>query len=535
LRETIVIETPVFGRAAVASPHHLANETGARILGLGGNAIEAMVAMAATIAVVFPHMNAIGGDGFWLIADKARRVRFIDACGPAGSKATIRAYRDAGHDAVPTHGVLSALTVPGAVGGWRLVLMLGEALGGKLPLDVLMEEAIRHAKEGVPVSAAQARVDRGKIAPVKAAPGFAGVFLKDGEPLALGEIMRQPALAATLDQLAQEGLDDFYRGDVGREMAADLERIECPVTREDLRRFEARIAEPLSLALTDATLYNSPPPTQGLAALVTVGLFERLGVRQAESFEHLHGLIEAGKQAMAVRERVITDPAHLTEDPADCLAPSLLDRQAAAIAPRRAGPGFGRGEPGDTVWMGACDHDGLCVSYLQSIFGAFGSGVVLPRTGILLHNRGTSFSLDPRHKNPLEPGRKPFHTLSPAIALFGDGRVMAYGTMGGGAQPAIQAQILSRYRLGQGLAEAIDRPRFVPGQRGGDGEALLRLESRFDEGLVRALREAGHQLVVEDIAYGDAFGHAGALIRHSLDGRIQAAHDPRADGGALGF
>ncbi|WP_448951477.1 gamma-glutamyltransferase family protein [Labrys neptuniae] len=527
------METPVFGHAAVATPHHPASETGQRILIQGGNAIEAMIAMAATIAVTYPHMNGLGGDGFWLVADKARRVRAIQACGPAGSGATIKALRDLGHDEVPTRGALSALTVPGAVAGWQLAGEMARAFGGRLPLAMLLEDAIRHARDGIAVSPSQARVEATEIEALKAVPGFAGAYMPSGGAPKAGESLVQPALAGLLEQLAHAGLGDFYHGDAAREIAADLARAGAPVTREDLRRYEARLREPLSLTLPGATLHSLPPPSQGLATLITLGLAERLGLKRAGSFEHLHGLIEATKRAMAVRDREIADPALMTSDPTAFLTPGYLDREAAALSMTRAAATLVPSAKGDTVWMGAIDQDGLAVSFIQSIYWDYGSGLVLPKTGLLMHNRGAAFSLDARSPRALAPGRLPFHTLAPALAQFADGRVMPFGTMGGDAQPQILAQLFSRYRLGESLAKAVDAPRFVL-TRDAAKRLVLRLEDRFDESLLNALDRAGHAI---DIAadYADSFGHAGALVRHLRDGRVEAMHDPRADGGALGL
>jgi len=530
-----MIETPVFGHCAVAAPHHLAGEAGRRVLISGGNAIEAMVAMAASIAVVYPHMNAIGGDGFWLVSDRRQRVHYIEACGPAGALATIKSYRDAGHDVIPPRGALSSITVPGAVGGWLVALDMAKAFGGRMPLADLLSDAIVQAREGIPVSASQGRVHPREFASLSESPGFAAAFLKDGKPLPAGAPMVQTALAETLSQLSHSGLDDFYRGDVAREIAADLERIGSPVTRSDLKAYTARVREPLSMSIDGATLYSTPPPTQGLSTLVILGLFERLGIRRAETFEHIHGLIEAIKLATLVRNQVVTDPAHLTHDPSAFLTPAFLNRTAARISMDRAAKSPSISADGDTIWMGAVDKDGLAVSYIQSVFWDFGSGVVLPKTGILMQNRGMSFSLDTRARNPLQPGRLPFHTLNPAMAHFRDGRVMPFGTMGGEAQPQILGQTFSRVRLGMGLAEAIDAPRFVLGKPWGSNETILRAESRFDDAVIGALRRAGHPVDLADEAYDDAFGHSGALIRHPRDGRIEASHDPRADGGAYGF
>ncbi len=523
-----------FSRFGVVAPHHLAAESGRNVLAEGGNAIEAMLAMAATIAVVYPHMNSLGGDGFWLIADPKRRVRYIDACGPAGEKATIASYREAGHDVIPSRGPLASLTVPGAVGGFALALELARLMGARLPLADLLGEAVHHARDGFAVPASLARNEPSELEDLKAAPGFAPAFLEDGELPKAGTTLKQPALAAMMEHIGRAGLEDFYRGDVGREIAADLALIGSAVTRRDLESFRAVEREPLSVAIQGARLFNSPPPTQGLASLMILAIFERLGVKRAESFEHVHGLIEATKRAFAVRNRMVTDFAHLREDPVELLTPEVFDREAAAIDMKRAAP-FGGAVPiGDTVWMGAIDGEGVAVSYIQSTYWEFGSGCVLPRTGLLLQNRGVAFSLDPKALNPLEPGRRPFHTLNPPLALFRDGRIMSYGAMGGDGQPQFQAELFTRHVLfGQSLAEALDAPRFLLGRTWGKTRIDLTLESRFDETLVRALDRAGHPVHVLDKPYDEALGHAGALTRHS-DGSIEAAHDPRSDGAALG-
>jgi gamma-glutamyltranspeptidase/glutathione hydrolase len=347
--------------------------------------------------------------------------------------------------------------------------------------------------------------------------------------------MRQPELADTLEHLAHAGLGDFYRGDVGREMAADLARIGSPVTRADLERHRATLAEPLSVRLDAGTLYNTPPPTQGLASLIILALFARLGVDDAESFDHVHGLVEATKRAFRVRDRIITDPARLPQPPDRFLEAAFLDAEAARIDRRKAAPWPPPAGGGDTIWMGAADAGGLVVSYIQSIYWEFGSGCVLPRTGVLMQNRGASFLLEPGALNALAPGRLPFHTLSPALAELGDGRVMAYGTMGGDGQPQTQAALFSRYALYRvPLEQAIDAPRWLLGRTWGSSVANLRLESRFDGNLVDRLLSAGHDVEVLPEPYSDTMGHAGAVVRH-LDGTLEGAHDPRADGGAAGL
>ena len=519
-------------RGIVAAPHRDAVAAGRLALAEGGNAIEAMVAMAATIAAVYPHMNHVGGDGFWLLREPRGRIRAIMAAGPAGAGAQPELYRE--HETIPPRGPLAALTVPGAIAGWRLALEAAQALGAKLPLDVLLAAAIRHARDGYAVTASQARFTTEKLDELRDVPGFAETFLIDGKPPGAGATLRQSALAGTLDHLAHAGLDDFYRGDVAREVAADLDRVGSPVTREDLARYRAALRDPLEAALSCGTLYNTAPPTQGIASLVLLALFDRLGVKTAESFDHVHGLVEATKRAFRVRDRYVTDPDHLPYPPDRFLAATFLDAEATLIDRHRAAPWSAPAAPGDTIWMGAADSSGLVVSYIQSLYWEFGSGVVLPGTGVLMQNRGASFSLAPGAVNPLAPGRLPLHTLNPALAVLADGRVVAYGTMGGDGQPQTQAIVFTRHVLfRQPLAEAIDRPRWVVGRTWGAARTNLRLEARFDPGLAERLSAAGHDVEMLDAPYSDTMGHAGAVVLHP-DGSLEGAHDPRSDGGADG-
>lgn len=534
LEKTLMIETPVFASAAVAAPHSAASQAGRAILAEGGNAIEAMVAMAATIAVVYPHMNSIGGDGFWLVHQPGGKVHAIEACGPAGSLATIERYREKGHDTLPARGPDAAITVAGAVGGWEAALALSASLGGRMPLKDLLADAIAHCDAGYDISASELRTWPQEVDAAKRAPGFSDFFWPGGEQPKAGARRRPEALGATLKQLAAAGLDDFYRGDIGREIAADLAAMGAPITRADVEAYSARIVEPLSLKLDELTVYNFPPPTQGLASLLILGIFEKLGVTRAEGFDHHHGLVEAVKRAFAIRDRHITDPAHLTADPASFLTDAVFAREAAAIDRKRAAPWPPKPGNGDTIWMGAIDGSGMAVSYIQSLYWEYGSGCVLPKTGIHWQNRGVAFSLDRKAVNPLTPGRKPFHTLNPAFACFSDGRILSYGAMGGDGQPQFQAQILSRYRFGQSLAAAVDAPRWLLGKTWGAGSVSLKLESRFDPMLLARLTAAGHPVEEYSEAYSDQFGHAGMLLK-APRGEVEATHDPRSDGDARGI
>ena len=520
----------------VVAPHHLAAEAGCRVLRDGGNAIEAMVAAAAVIAVVYPHMNGLGGDNFWLISDGGREPEGIDACGAAAALASRERYLARGWSAgIPSRGPDAALTVAGAVSGWSMALERSRSLGGRLPLSRLLSEAIELARSGFPVTGSQARNTRQHRAELEDVPGFRATFLPDGEAPAEGQRMTLPRLAATLEHLARAGLDDFYRGALADSLARDLEAAGSPLRRGDFERHRALAVRPLRVQLRAGSVFGMPPPTQGLASLMILGLFDRLDVREGEGMAHVHGLVEATKRAFLVRDAHVTDPAYMRVDPQSFLEAGFLDQEALQIDPRSALPWPRRAAPGDTVWLGAIDRHGLAVSFIQSIYWEFGSGLVLPESGIAWQNRGTSFPLEAGHRNALAPLRRPFHTIQPALALLGDGRVMPYGTMGGEGQPQTMAAVFTRHvAFGQDLGRAIAAPRWLLGRTWGQAVTNLRMEDRFDPSLVAALRAAGHEVQLVG-AFDEMMGHAGALVLHrsgALAGLMEGASDPRSDGSA---
>jgi gamma-glutamyltranspeptidase/glutathione hydrolase len=517
-------------RGMVTAPHHLAAQAGLAILRDGGNAIEAMIAAASTCAVVYPHMNGIGGDAFWIIHEPGRPPVSIDASGAAGAKASIDAYREKGLSKVPAHGPLAACTVAGTLSGWQSALDLSARWGGTLPLSRLVAEAISLARDGFAVSFSQERALRRLLGALKDQPGFSEHFLAaDGRVPKAGALQRNVALADTLETLAREGLDSFYRGSVGQAVANDLKATGCPVTAEDLARHRSVRRRPLALALDGAVVHGTPPPTQGLTTLMLLGLFQRAGIKSADGPEFVHAMVEAAKIAYRVRDDKICDPRHMGVHAATYLSGQVLDGLAAQANANRAGPWPPLSTDGDTVWMAAVDGEGRVVSFIQSVYQAFGSGVVLKDTGILWHNRGFAFSLKPDAVNPLVPGRKPFHTLNPALARLRDGRVMAFGTMGGDGQPQTMAAIFARHALfGQNLQAAITAPRWALG-RGWSGPADdLKVENRFEPAVLDALRHRGHALTLVD-PFDEIMGHAGALVVHG-DGTLEGACDPRSDG-----
>ena len=520
----------VHGRQGiVTAPHFFASEAGLGVLRDGGNAVEACVAVAAALAAVYPHMTGIGGDGFWVIREPDGRVHSVHGCG--GAAANLSRY--VGLTAMPTRGPLAACTVAGTISGWERALA---KTGSSLPLERLLRDAIAHAEGGVAVTAGGAAIAAAKGGELRGQPGdYAKVFEPEGRPLAEGDLLRQPALAQTLRALAADGLDGFYRGVLAEAIAADLEELGSPVSWDDLAAHAASQPEPLHVGIKGATLYNSTPPTQGAASLLILAIFDRLKAAAPDGFDHIHGLIEATKQAFLWRDRHCGDPAYMENDPQALLDDAAaLDAMAAKIDPATALPWPPPPHYGDTCWFAAADAEGRVVSCIQSTYFEFGSGLVLPKTGIVWQNRGSSFRIAADGWNALKPGRKPFHTLNPALAEFDDGRVMAYGTMGGEGQPQTQAALFTRYaKFGVDLQEAISRPRWLLGRTWGEQSTTLKIEDGFAPELYAALVEAGHD--VERVGPLTAtMGHAGAIVHHA-NGALEGATDPRSDGGVASW
>lgn len=515
------------------TPHHLASESALAVLREGGNALEAMVAAAATIAVVYPHMNGLGGDGFWLVMPPQGEPIAIDASGAAGSLAHFDFYQGETH--IPHRGPKAALTVAGTVSGWAEALRLSQELGATpLPLARLLRDAIRYAADGIPVTASQSAATAAKQHELRDQPGFAATFMPDGAVPQPGSRFTQPALADTLSQLTEQGLESFYRGDLARKLAQGMSALGMPITLEDLQQQRARRCTPLHVAHSEGDIYNMTPPTQGLVSLAILGITDQLEMANADEAQTVHRIVEATKKAFALRDRHITDPRHVETDLQTLLTPDYLATLASQIDETRAAPwGTGRG-PGDTVWMGVMDSSGLAVSFIQSIYHEFGSGVVLPDTGITWQNRGAAFSLQPDHLLALAPGKQPFHTLNPAAARLKDGRTLVYGSMGGDGQPQTQAAIFTRHVIqGLPLQQAVSAPRWLLGRTWGQVSDSLKLESRFAPETFERLRQLGHEVEsLED--YSEAVGHAGAIVRHN-NGMLEGAFDPRSNGSAAGF
>ncbi|XP_039749572.1 oxamate amidohydrolase proenzyme-like [Pararge aegeria] len=521
-------------RGMVVTPHHLATQSALKILTDGGTAMEAMVAAAATIAVVYPHMNSIGGDGFWLIVPPSGDYVAIEACGAAGSLATDKFFE--GFNKIPFKGPKSAVTVAGTVGGWEEALKYVTECGyPRLSLSKLLADAITYAEEGFPVSSSLIEALEKFGLDDTNSQEFRNIFLPNGTIPTEGELFRQKDLAKTLKDLSRNGLNSFYRGDLATLIAKDMASLGMPITDTDLANYSAIRRTPLRLDHSHGEIINLPPPTQGVLSLSILGILDKLQIDGRHEGQFIHATVEATKQAFLLRDQHITDPRYMNVDAQSLLSSHAISKMASKISLNQISSN-GKGEgPGDTIWMGVMDSKGFSVSFIQSTYQHFGSGVILPQTGILWHNRGISFSLKSDHLRSLVPGKKPFHTLNPAAARLNDGRVMIYGTRGGDGQPQTQAAIFHRYVFqGMNLQKSISEPRWVYGPTTGRYYSdYLQLESRFSNETIEYLKERGHKVVVLP-PFSEEVGHAGALVRYP-NGMLEGAYDPRSNGNAAGF
>lgn len=521
----------------VTAPHHLATRAGREILARGGNALEAAIATGAVLTVVYPHMNSIGGDAFFMVGDANGECSGIDGAGAAGQACTIEAYRARGHAAIPKRGPLAANTVAGMVAVWgEAYRQSREEWGGRFSWEALLEPALVLARDGFQVSAGPgAAIDTYRDA-LSQSQTFMNNFAPDGGVLAAGSLFRQSALAQTMSELARDGADSFYRGALGKRIGDGLQREGSLLNADDLARFHCRRVAPLSMPYRGGQLVNMPPPTVGMTALTILGILARFDLTGMDHlsapFIHLHA--EAAKLAHAVRDQYLGDPDFVDIPMQRLLSAEFIDKLASRITTQRAAPMTDGPTPGDTVWFGVMDAQRRSVSVIQSVCWEYGSGVMAGDTGIVWHNRGHGFSFDEKHPNVLKPGKRPSHTLNAPLYLENGKTRVVYGTMGGEAQPQITAATFTRmHDLGLPLDVALDAPRWVMGRAWGDqSPTTLKLERRFSQQVFDELREMGHEVEWFE-PYSDFMGHAG-LIHIDDEGMMTASSDPRSDGAALG-
>jgi gamma-glutamyltranspeptidase/glutathione hydrolase len=532
----------------VATPHVLASAAGLEALQRGGSAVDAAIAANAVLCVVYPHMAGLGGDGFWLISGPTTQgVEALNASGPAAAAATIAFYRSKGHEAgIPERGALAALTVPGAVDGWRAA----HERHGKLPWVELFATAIRYAREGMPVGRSLADWLARDVPILRQSREMTRVYLPTGTPQQEGSRLVQADLGRTFEELASAGARAFYEGAIAKRICDGLGPAGSPLRPEDFARYEAAWVDPISSSYRGFEVVQMPPSTQGFAALLILNLLEGFDVRAwgDGTADYYHHAVEAVKVAFADRDEWLTDPAYV-EIPLDrLLSKAYGAERRKLIDPRRAlaagqvepGLRFGadvrrRSPGGDTCYFCAADADGLVVSVIQSIYHDFGAAVIGGDTGIILQNRGSFFSLDERHPNRLEPGKRTFHTIIPALMLEDGQPVLAYGTMGGEGQPQTQAALVTRMvDFGYDVQQAIEAPRWLMGRTWGTESRDLSLESRISGEVTRELARRGQPVRMVE-AWSATMGHAQAIRLNRTGGFLEGGADPRGDGAALGY
>lgn len=522
---------------AVVAGHPLAAAAGYRVLREGGNATDAVVTMAAVLAVVRPHMNGVGGDAFGLFYDGgSRTVTALNGSGRAGELASPEFFAERGLETIPGSGPM-AVTVPGAVSAWAAAL----ERYGTISLARALEPAIGYARDGWVVTATLRR----DVAESSARLNDAGraIFRPGGELPQAGGVLRNPALARTLQAIADGGADAFYRGAPGEAIAQFVEREGGYLRAGDFRAHSAEWTQPISIDHRGLRVHAFPPNSQGMAQLQMLGMAESAPIARMEhnSAEYLHTLIEIKKLAFADRDRWVADP-RFAEAPLDrLLDPAYLTRRAGTVggeAREEATPGIGDGggdDPaagdGDTVYTMAVDDQGNAVSWIQSLFSSWGSRLVEPETGVVLQNRGAGFTLEPGHPNRIEPGKRPFHTLSPTLITDLSGALrMTLGTPGGHGQPQFLTQVLHNIVVfGMSPQEAVEAPRF----RSNDGVEVL-LEDRVPPPVAGRLRAMGHDVRVTG-GWSATYGGVQVIYVDPESGVLRTGADPRREAYGIAY
>jgi gamma-glutamyltranspeptidase/glutathione hydrolase len=524
----------------VACPHALASGAGVDALKAGGSAVDAAIAASAVLSVVYPHMTGVGGDAFWLIHDARRRaVRFLSAAGRAAASSSIEWFRSRGLAEIPLKGILPAtLTVPGAVDGW----CEAHAAHGRLPLRRDLEAAIDYARDGFPVTRRLAHWTAAAADVLARDPDAAALFLPGGRPVGSGHRLANAGLARTLERIAADGRAGFYEGETARALAGYARVHGGFFTERDLAEQRSRWGEPLSASYRGVTIYETPPPTQGVSVLQMLGLLEpwNLGALEYLGPDHVHLLVQAKMIAYHDRDGLIADPDFARVPVERLLSRAYLDERRRLIEPGRAlawdrVPSSGS-LAGDTVSVAAVDGEGNAASLIHSLYGTFGSGVVAGSTGVVLQNRAAYFSLDPAHPNRLEPGKRPFHTLVASLAFKADRLWQVLGCMGADGQPQIHLQTyIAMIDFGLDIQQALDAPRWLSGRFAlGEPRDLLNMEGRFPEATFTELARRGH-LLNRWGPWDEHAGHAHGVTVDPDTGALVGGSDPRSDGAALGY
>ena len=526
----------------VAAAHPLAVQVGVDVLQRGGTAVDAAIAVNAALALMEPTSCGLGGDLFAMVWDpEAGALSGLNGSGRAPAALTIDKVPPTDEGTIPLFSPYS-WTVPGCVDGWYEL----HDRYGKLPMAELLAPTVAYARDGVPVPQVIAGSWVHNVERFHDTPGFAEVFMPDGRAPRAGEMFRNPALAWTLERLAEGGRDAFYRGEIARRMVAFSDEVGGFFSLEDLAQHRSEWVQPVSTTYRGVTLYELPPNGQGIAALQMLNILEGFDLaalgRGSADFWHL--LVEAKKLAYEDRARYYADPALADVPVAELLDKEYARRRAALIdmdkAARRLQPGRpGRLAEGDTTFLVAADSRGMMVSLIQSNYTGVGSGYVAPSLGFGIQNRGGLFSLDPSHPNALAPGKRPFHTIIPAFLAEGDVPNVAFGVMGGDMQPQGHVQVvLNLVDFGMGLQEAGDAARLhhtdssePTGTVMTDG-GIVHLESDVPADVRWELIRRGHRLVETT---GAVFGGYQAIRLHRGEDVYEGATESRKDGFAAGY
>lgn len=517
--------SPVMGRHVVSTSQPLAAQAGLEMLRRGGNAMDAALATAMALTVVEPTGCGAGSDAFAIVWD-GKALHGLNASGR--SPAAWSPQRFAGQTSMPERG-WESVTVPGAVSAW---VALNARFGSK-PLTELAAPAVDYARHGFPVSPIIATLWQLGLQRLGDQSGFADCFAPNGSAPAAGQTFRNPALAQTLERIAQSGGEDFYRGELAQAMVAHAQAHGGALTLGDLASHQPDWCGTIAQRFGDSVVHEIPPNGQGIATLMALGMLEHWGLdgHGVDDLLTVHVAIEAMKLALADLYQFNADPAHMRMQPDDLLQPQYLQQRAALIDPHQAGaPVYGAPRPGGTVYLTTADANGMMVSFIQSNYMGFGSGIVVPGTGISLQNRGAGFTLQPGHANEVAGGKRPSHTIIPGFAMHADGTPrMAFGVMGGPMQSQGHVQMALRIlRHGQNPQAAANAPRWrVLGGRG------VALEAGFDSAVVQGLRALGHDIRIETGHGVFAFGGAQLIERHG-DSYV-AGSDPRKDGQAVAY
>jgi gamma-glutamyltranspeptidase/glutathione hydrolase len=518
--------------AMVASSQPLASQVGLEVLKRGGNAVDAAIAMAAMLNVTEPMMTGVGGDAFMLVYwSKTKELKGLNASGRAPAALNLDYFARRKITKMPQFG-MESITVPGAFDGWVTLL----EKYGTMKLADLLAPAIECAENGFPVMEKTAEDWNAEVTRLQKTPAAASNYLIDGRAPRAGEIFRQTNLARTLRTLAAGGRDAFYKGEIAEAIADYCKKNGGFISLADLAAQKSEWVEPISTNYRGYTVYEIPPNGQGLTALLTLNILEGidLAALSARPVRYYHTLIEATKLAFADRDRYIADPAFAKVPVAELLSKDYAAKRRALINPNRAldSPPPGEINAGsDTTYFTVVDADGNAVSFINSLFDAFGSGIVAGDTGIILQNRGSSFSLDRTHPNHLEPGKRPFHTIIPAMVFKDDKLFMSFGVMGGGIQPQGHVQVLVNIiDLGMGLQQALDAPRY----RFMSGRDVL-LEDEIPASVINRLLALGHVRASPPGVLRSSMGGGQAIMIDPVNGTLMGASDPRKDGLAVGY